>query len=409
MALIDDQGPISKRKSSSPFTLAEWDEITLWLPPIGAGCGANGPTSVVSPVSVRTMQKRFFKESSGSTGCQEPVTSTAMSGIKRTTIRDVAAAAGVSVTTVSDALSGKGRLPEETRKKVQAAAEKLSYRPSAIALGLRERGLGLVGLCIAPAGEAMLTDVGYWATIVTRISQTVLSEGLAPVLLPHNVDMLARLKIPLDGAIVIDPLEGDSVLTFFEKKRIRYVTIGRDLRRDNRSWLDDDNADGVSRLLEQTVAPGTAVAFVTIGPKKSYVVDALDGAKQWACSKGSSVEAYHCENIDSHNVEAALGLALERGATAIIAQHDRLALRLLAALKARGIQVPKDVRLLSVVDTPELEQASPSITAVRQHPRQLADMTAHALIDLIRGKSELQATFLPMEIMIRESAPIRIG
>ena len=75
-------------------------------------------------------------------------------------MRDKAAAAGVSVMTVSDALSGKGRLPEATRLKVHAVAEELSYRPSAIARGLRSDELGLIGICIVPAGGGgALTDV----------------------------------------------------------------------------------------------------------------------------------------------------------------------------------------------------------------------------------------------------------
>jgi len=322
-----------------------------------------------------------------------------MSGKQRTTIRDVAAAAGVSVTTVSDALSGKGRLPEETRRKVRAAADRLGYRPSAIALGLRDRGLGLVGLCIVPAGEAMLTGVEYWATIVTHASQTLLSEGLAPVLLPHSVDLLSRLKIPLDGVIVVDPLKNDPVLTFFEKTKIRYFTIGRDLGRDNQSWVDDDIAKGMERLLEQTLAPGTDLAFVTIGPEKSYVADTLSGMQHWASVNRSAIKIHHCKNTERRNIDAVVGRAVEEGAKAIVAQHDRLALPLLAALKVRKLQ--NEVRLLSATDSPEFEQVLPPVSAIRLHPTQLADKAARAVIDMIRGRSDQKKTFLVVETVVR--------
>lgn len=332
-----------------------------------------------------------------------------MSTKRKTTIRDVAAAAGVSVTTVSDALSGKGRLPEETRRKVQSEAEKLGYRPSAIALGLRERGLGLVGLCITPAGEAILTDVGYWATIVTHASQTLLSEGLAPVLLPHSVDLLSTLKMPLDGAIVVDPLEGDPVLTFFERNRVRYITIGRDLARDNRSWLDDDNASGLLRLLQRTVPARTSVAFVTIGPLKSYVVDALNGANQWARDSDSSIRVFHAESSDDAEIGRVISSALGQGVGAIVAQHDRLALHLLSAMTERGIEAPRDVRLVSVTDSPGLESAPTPISAICQRPAQLAELTARGIIEMIRGKSDMEKTLLPLEIVVRKSAPSIFG
>lgn len=329
-----------------------------------------------------------------------------MTGKRRTTIGDVAAAAGVSVTTVSDALSGKGRLPESTRLKVRAVAEALHYRPSAIALGLREGGLGMIGLCIAPAaGGAILTDVGYWAALVIHASQVILSEGMLPVLLPYNVELLGKLKIALDGAIVVDPLEHDPVLGFLEKKKIRYVTIGRDLGREAPLWVDDDNEAGIFGLLESTVEPVTALAFITVGPRKSYVVDALNGATRWAAANGSRLDVYHCEGFDILQVDEAVGRALLGGATTLIAQVDRLAVRVLASLQARKVRVPDDVRLLSASDSPELERTLPSISAIRQHPSALADMAVNALRDLIAGKPDPKSGTVPMETMVRLSAP----
>lgn len=63
----------------------------------------------------------------------------------RAGIRDVAAAAGVSITTVSDALNGKGRLPDATRRHVREVADRLGYRPSAAARTLRTGKSGLIG------------------------------------------------------------------------------------------------------------------------------------------------------------------------------------------------------------------------------------------------------------------------
>ncbi len=327
-----------------------------------------------------------------------------MSATRKITIRDVAAAAGVSVTTVSDALSGKGRLPDETRQKVQATAERLGYRPSAIALGLRERGLGLVGLCIAPAGNAALTDVGYWATIVTYASQTFLSAGLAPVLLPHSVDMLAKLKIPLDGAILVDPLVDDAVLTFFEKRRVRCVTIGRDLNRESTCWLDDDNGEGVERMFEQAVAPGSRIAVVTIGQRKSYAVDAIAGATRWTERHGSSIATFQTEGPDDRSIEAVVSLVLQSGADVILAQHDRLALRIAANPEVARRASGAGLRLLSITDSPELEQAGIPISAVRQRPALLAEMTAKTMIEMINGRQPAGPVLLPMDIIIRPPA-----
>src|SRR6185295_14136328 len=73
--------------------------------------------------------------------------------LERAGIRDVAAAAGVSITTVSDALNGKGRLPDETRSRVREVADRLGYRPSAAARTLRTGRSGLIGLTVTTYGE----------------------------------------------------------------------------------------------------------------------------------------------------------------------------------------------------------------------------------------------------------------
>lgn len=329
-----------------------------------------------------------------------------MSKQKRATIRDVAAAAGVSVTTVSDALSGKGRLPEATREKVHALAAQLNYRPSAIARGLRGDGLGLIGICIAPAGGGGgLTDVGYWSAIVTHASQAILSAGHAPVLLPHNVEMLRKLRIPLDGAVVVDPLEHDPVMAFLQERRVHVVSVGRDLGRDGGYWVDDDNAEGIRQLLVQTVPKGSKVAFISVGPRKSYAIDALAGARAWAEEHGSMIEMYDCANLDPLGVDAVVRKALVEGSTAFIAQSDRLALRVLSVLQSLGRRIPNDIRLLAASDARELENSDPSISAVSQHPQHLAELATLTLMDLILGRPARASALVPMSLQLRATSP----
>lgn len=325
---------------------------------------------------------------------------------KKATIRDVAAAAGVSVTTVSDALSGKGRLPEATRLKVHAIAEQLSYRPSAIARGLRSDGLGLIAICIAPAGGGgVLTDVGYWAAIVTHASQAILSTGQAPVLLPHNVEMLSKLRLPLDGVIVVDPLEHDPVLAYFERKRIHCLTIGRDLQHDTGHWVDDDTREGVRQLLLATVPKDARLGFVTVGPMKSYIGDAIEGARDWAAERSGTLLLQVSESMEAQSVQTAVRALVDSGADALIAQNDRLALRVLEALRALGKRIPEDLLLLSAADAPELAQAEPAISAAQAHPARLAELAAARLQDIIRGIPGVDTAKVPMDVIPRASAP----
>jgi DNA-binding LacI/PurR family transcriptional regulator len=328
---------------------------------------------------------------------------------RRPTIRDVAAAAGVSPTTVSDALSGKGRLPEATRGRVERVAKQLNYRPNAIARGLRGQGLGLVGIFIAPAQSATLSSVWYWASIATHLSEAILDEGFAPVLLPHNVANIAKLPIPLDGAIVVDPLENDEVLAFLRRENIGTVTIGRDSLNPQGPWIDDNYEEGIHKLLSQTVKAGEKIAAITLSPRKSYAVDALRGAKRWAHQAGSVVEELRCESFDDKEVDRALRRAQLEGAGLILAQNDRLASKILVRLRAMGLKVPDNIRLVSATDAPDLQHTDPPITCLRQYPERLGKLAAKLLFDVLRGAETNERQFLPAEIALRPSAASIVG
>jgi DNA-binding LacI/PurR family transcriptional regulator len=78
-------------------------------------------------------------------------------------IKDVAKVAGVSITTVSHALSGKGRLPDRTRERVRAIAAELGYTPHPIARSLARGRTGLLATVVSVPGNAPLafTEIDY--------------------------------------------------------------------------------------------------------------------------------------------------------------------------------------------------------------------------------------------------------
>ena len=109
----------------------------------------------------------------------------------RVTIKDVASAAGVSPTTVSDSLAGKGRIPDETRQRVREIADELGYRPNALAQQLRGEGLGLIGFVIAPAAEASMTTVWFWNALIASV---VCSAMASPSSRWRSVTLIAVLS-----------------------------------------------------------------------------------------------------------------------------------------------------------------------------------------------------------------------
>lgn len=147
----------------------------------------------------------------------------------RAGIRDVAAAAGVSITTVSDALNGKGRLPDATRRHVREVAERLGYRPSAAARTLRTGRSGLIGLTVTTYGDEpfTFTEFAYFAEMARAATSAALARGYALVILPATSRHDVWSNVALDGTVVIDPSDQDPVVTELVRQGLPVVSDGR--------------------------------------------------------------------------------------------------------------------------------------------------------------------------------------
>lgn len=324
----------------------------------------------------------------------------------RVTIKDVAAAAGVSLTTVSDSLSGKGRIPDDTRRRVREVAEQLGYRPNALAQQLRGAGLGLIGYVIAPAAEASMTTVWYWSALMNHATEAALSRSHALVLLPYDPALLQSMRIPVDGAIVVDPVRGDEVLKALRATGMPVVTVGRDLSAPEEPWVDDDTVAGTKAMLTATVRPGERIAVLTLDPVKSYIHDTIQGAQAWAAEHRSPIGVHTVGAFSADELDPALDAILDaERADVIVAQNDRLGMALVRHLRARSVNVPGQVRLVCASDAPELDHARPSVTATRQHPDRVGTLAVEIVIKLIAGQEAPGRTLVPMKTVIRRSAP----
>lgn len=321
-------------------------------------------------------------------------------------IKDVAAAAGVSPTTVSDALNGKGRLPDETRERVKAIAEKLGYRPNAIARGLRNRQVGLLGLVLIPAPGTTVTTVSYWIEVLTQAAESALDSGYALVMLPADPEALAPMAFPVDGVIVVDPIEQDPVLEALRNEDIPVVTVGRDIGGTEEPWVDDALADGATALLSAIARKGERVVLITIAHRKSYVQDSIDGVRAW---KGHPKNWPFIIEVPSpmlEDVQPAIAALLADGLPdVILGINERMTLSAQRALRAAGVKIPADVRLASLVESPDLERVKPQITTLVQHPRRSAELAVSSLIALIEGRTPPKSVLTPMDMRIRASAP----
>jgi DNA-binding LacI/PurR family transcriptional regulator len=329
-------------------------------------------------------------------------------------IRDVAAAAGVSPTTVSHALSGKGRLPDATRRRIAAIAEELGYRPNANARNLVSGKSGLLGIVVSSSKETPfgLADFDYFIQLLSAATGAAVERGRALVVEGLRIGADAFGQVDVDGAIVVDPVSDDPLLDALDAAGVPVVTTGRrdGPPRGGRAdcWVDNDHVEATESILTHLADRGAGrVGLISTSPVTSYTRDAIHGYEQWCESRGQEtmIEVVEGPINEGAGVRAAEQL-LERSRPpdAIYATLDQLALGALLASRAKGLNVPDDLMIAGCTDSQASAWAEPPLTAVTLNPEAIGQAAVSSLIDLIDGNGTVpEPVIIPTGIIDRQS------
>ncbi len=266
-------------------------------------------------------------------------------------LRDVAAAAGVSVPTASKVLNGGGRVAPATRERIVAAAVELQFRPDALAQFFatgRSRTIGVLTEN-APATFTLPVLVGACTTLGASAMATLPLDGLSE----DNVRTLQARRI--DGLLVI----GDGL-----GKRLRSLTSAFDVPVVYAFGISDDPED-VSFVPDSVMAGrvGTEHLLATGRRRLVHVTAAGDQAADERLAGVEEVLAEHGTELvvpplrgdwtEDWGVTAARRLLAERvDADAIFCGNDQIARGVVWVLQSAGVAVPEQVAVLGVDNWP---------------------------------------------------------
>lgn len=326
-------------------------------------------------------------------------------------IKDVANAAGVSTTTVSHALSGKGRLPDTTRQRVREIAEQLGYRPSALARGLAGGRTGMLAMTVSGSEDfpVQVGDLDYFLQVINAATSVALERGYAVTLLPgsSSADTLARL--PLDGGIVVDPVRNDPVVGALTARNLPVVTLGRQPGGTPEApWVDNDHRAGTRAMLNHLAEQGaTRIALLTAQMVSSYALDTLAAYEGWCAESGiRPVVATVRGGLNERAAYLETMKLLQRPSLppdAIYATLDRLAIGALLAAEAQSIRVPDELRIAACTESEESRRSRPALTALTLNPELLAGEAIDLLIDLIEDRPTERQRVVPSVLIARRS------
>src|SRR5687767_8254309 len=200
--------------------------------------------------------------------------------MRRPTLADVAIQAGVSKTTASLALNGKGRgsIPDSTRERVLAAAQTLRFRPHGLARALTRRRADVLGVVcrISPFIERShhAFEHGLLSTIFCRSLQ----HGYNPMIygLPEDSDDSELTRFTdgrSDAYILINPPLDSPLPGFLQRERTPFVMICRRSDQSGALWVDSEHEDGIEAILAHLAELGhQRIAYLTGPPGEENCV-----------------------------------------------------------------------------------------------------------------------------------------
>lgn len=340
----------------------------------------------------------------------------------RTTLKDVAERANVSIKTASNVVNNQTqRVGPETRLRVLAAIETLGYRPNLAARQLRNSRVGIIALALPDLRNP------YFA----GLARTIVEAGAAAdylVLVDHtNGDrdketMVVRGLRPgiIDG-IIFDPTTLDEDDLHGLSTSLPVVLLGERLLTSPFDHVLIDNAAAAFAATTHLIEIGRQrIAIVGVLNEPHLVMPQLRlqgyGAALSAAGRGIDPALIippvtpRFERIDGALALQSL-LALPQPPDAIFCINDQMAIGAIRAAHELGVRVPEDLAILGIDGITDGAFSVPSLTTIAPDQQAIATLAVRLLVERIEGRSSdvPRTHHLPFHLIVRESTVGRLA
>jgi len=317
------------------------------------------------------------------------------------TIRDVARASGVHISTVSRAFSAPHLVNPETRARVLSCAEHLGYRPNRAARALitgRTHNIGLIVADIAnpffppliKAAESQARQRDYHI-FVTDTNEDAVVE----------CDLVRALAKQVDGVLLCSPRMSNSLIEQLSRE-VPLVVVNRQV--SGLPAVVMDVGQGARRAVEHLTGLGHRDLALVAGPRGSWTNREIRRSAGAAARVAGAELTVIGPNPPTEDGGIAVADQVVRaGATAVLAYNDLLAIGLLEGLHAQGVRIPEDVSVVGIDDIAMSRLARPKLTTVAT-PTAAA---GRAAVDMLLAHGDDRRTTaqvtLRTELVIRDS------
>ena len=337
--------------------------------------------------------------------------------VKRATIRDVAQAAGVSVTTVSNALNGRTEaMTEATLLRIQETIHSLNYRPSTVARSLVTQQTATIGVIVTEIEtplflqalnviEPMARNADYSILLCTTAYNLDDESQAVNLLLEKQVEGIIILSTSLD--------RDNDDLARLPSSAPPIVLINRARAYDGRfDQINVDNLNGIIKGIEYLFGLGhRRIAHLCGPPARRSSQERLRGYQLGLKRHGL---AYCDEYVRPGNYEEAQTaweqstlelLALSPRPTAIIAANDIVAATALRTAQRAGLRVPQEISIIGVDNQPFCTYLNPALSTIQLPLIEAGKLAMEMLLDRLAGRrTATEQITLSCPLIERESS-----
>lgn len=326
------------------------------------------------------------------------------------TIEEVAAAAGVSRSTVSRVVNGSTAVSPEALEAVKKAIADLNYVPNRAARSLASRQTHAIAL-VVPEDTTRFFGDPFFAAIVSGINARLSRSDYVLNLFIANDDPGDKTTSyvrsgAVDGAIIVSHHTSDLFIDRIASA-VPVVYGGRPVRERERDYyVDVDNVRGGHDATTYLIERGHRNIATITGPLTMPAgVDRLQGYRDalraWDLPEGVVVDG----NFTADGGANAMRRILESGdrPDAVFVASDLMARGALTAIAAAGLRVPEDIAVMGFDDSPVATSVVPQLTTMRQPSFAQGERMATVLLDLLAGRHPRHVTILETELVVRDS------
>lgn len=326
----------------------------------------------------------------------------------KTKLADIAKELGVSTTTVSRAISGKGRIGKKTVQLVHECMDKYKFRPNSIAKSLADSKTYNIGVVFSAEPDSI--NIPFFQVCLSGLCEVTAAMNYNVVVITVKETDISQLKRlvednKVDGVALTGNLTNDIAIVYLQQAGIPFVLIGTD---ENKAivQVDNNHKEACEKLISLLITNGIKGIAMIAGDGR-HMVNRLRCEGYFKAFENINIdvdrELVFLECKSPIFIEQAVRNIFKHKVECIVCTDDVICEKVLSILRDEGYSIPENMKIASFYDSVSMQTNNPPITTIEFNAEKLGMIAGKRLIEMIEGDKNVSNIYLDYEIHLRRS------